>query len=192
MRRLMGLERSEPRAFALAVFAMCAAVLAANILVQFPFTPFGLQDVLTYGAFTYPFTFLVNDLTNRRLGIARTRQVIYAGFALALALSALLATPRIALASGTAFIVAQLLDATVFNALRRKAWWLPPALSGGLSSAIDTMVFFTLAFSGTDLPWTNWAVADYLVKVAMVALFLAPYRYLIARMSAWTPQPADA
>ncbi len=183
---------SEPRAFTLAVFAMCGAVLAANVLVQFPFTPFGLQDYLTYGAFTYTLTFLVNDLTNRRLGIVRTRQVIYAGFALALALSALLATPRIALASGTAFIVAQLLDATVFNALRQKAWWLPPALSGGISSAIDTAVFFTLAFSGTDLPWTNWAVADYLVKLAMVALFLAPYRYLIGRMSSWTQQPEDA
>ncbi len=182
---------SEPRAFALAVFAMCAAVLAANILVQFPFTPFGLQDYLTYGAFTYPFTFLVNDLTNRRLGLARTRQVIYVGFGLALALSALLATPRIALASGTAFIIAQLLDATVFNALRQKAWWLPPALSGGISSAIDTAVFFTLAFSGTDLPWANWAVVDYLVKAAMVALFLAPYRYLIGRMSAWTPRTAE-
>lgn len=185
-------EGSEPRAFALAVFAMCGAVLAANVLVQFPFTPFGLQDYLTYGAFTYPITFLVNDLTNRRLGLVRTRQVIYAGFALALALSALIATPRIALASGTAFIVAQLLDATVFNALRQKAWWLPPALSGGISSAIDTMVFFTLAFSGTDLPWTNWAVADYLVKVAMVALFLAPYRYLIGRMAAWTPRAEPA
>lgn len=181
--RLVG---SEPRAFALAVFAMCATVLAANILVQFPFTPFGLQDYLTYGAFTYPFTFLVNDLTNRRLGLVRTRQVIYVGFGLALTLSALLATPRIALASGTAFIVAQLLDATVFNALRQKAWWLPPALSGLISSAIDTWVFFTLAFSGTDLPWTNWAMVDYLVKLAMVAVFLAPYRFLIARMPAWT------
>ncbi|MDQ0506319.1 queuosine precursor transporter [Xanthobacter agilis] len=170
---------------------MCAAVLAANILVQIPFTPFGLEDYLTYGAFTYPFTFLVNDLTNRRLGLVRTRQVIYVGFGLALALSALLASPRIALASGTAFIVAQLLDATVFSALRQKAWWMPPALSGGLSSALDTWVFFTLAFSGTDLPWTNWAVADYLVKMAMVALFLAPYRYLIGRMSAWTPPTDD-
>ncbi|MFG1479942.1 queuosine precursor transporter [Xanthobacter sp. V4C-4] len=171
---------------------MCAAVLAANILVQIPFAPFGLQDYLTYGAFTYPFTFLVNDLTNRRLGLVRTRQVIYAGFALALALSALLATPRIALASGTAFIVAQLLDATVFNTLRQRAWWLPPAVSGGLSSAIDTVVFFSLAFSGTDLPWTNWAVADYAVKLAMVAVFLAPYRYLIARMPAWSAEPAEA
>lgn len=192
MSGLSGLVRSEPRAFALAVFAMCATVLAANVLVQFPFTPFGLQDYLTFGAFTYPFTFLVNDLTNRRLGLARTRQVIYAGFALALALSALFATPRIALASGTAFIVAQLLDATVFNTLRRRAWWLPPFLSGVVSSAIDTVVFFSLAFSGTDLPWTNWAMVDYLVKLAMVALFLAPYRYLIARMPMWSAPQAGA
>jgi len=187
-----GLVRSEPRAFALAVFAMCAAVLAANILVQYPFTPFGLEDVLTFGAFTYPFTFLVNDLTNRRLGLVRTRQVIYVGFGLAVALSALLATPRIALASGTAFIVAQLLDATVFSALRQRAWWLPPLASGLVSSALDTAVFFSLAFSGTDLPWTNWAMADYGVKVAMVALFLAPYRWLIARMPSWSGAPARA
>lgn len=192
MSGLSGLVRSEPRAFALAVFAMCATVLAANILVQFPFTPFGLEDYLTFGAFTYPFTFLVNDLTNRRLGLVRTRQVIYAGFALALALSALFATPRIALASGTAFIVAQLLDATVFNTLRQRAWWLPPFLSGVVSSAIDTVVFFSLAFSGTDLPWTNWAMVDYLVKLAMVALFLAPYRYLIDRMPMWSAPRARA
>jgi len=167
---------------------MCAAVLAANILVQFPFEPFGLADYLTYGAFTYPVTFLVNDLTNRRLGPVRTRQVIYVGFALAVLLSAAFATPRIALASGTAFLTAQLIDATVFNRLRALRWWLPPLMSGVVSSAIDTLVFFSLAFAGTGLPWETWALCDYGVKLAMIGLFLGPYRLAIARMPAWTPR----
>ncbi|OYY80773.1 MAG: hypothetical protein B7Y61_15120 [Rhizobiales bacterium 35-66-30] len=141
-------------------------MLTANVLVQFPFEPFGLADYLTYGAFTYPVTFLVNDLTNRCLGPTRTRRVIYVGFALAVALSAVLATPRIATASGTAFLAAQLLDASVFDRLRRRAWWMPPFVSGLISSAIDTIVFFTLAFAGTDLPWQTWAVFDYGVKLA--------------------------
>lgn len=186
------LLKSEPRAFALAVFCMGTAVLAANILVQHPFTPFGLEDYLTWGAFTYPFTFLVNDLTNRRLGLRRTRMVIYAGFAVAVMLSALLATPRIALASGTAFICAQMLDATLFDQLRRKAWWLPPLASGVVSSAVDTAVFFSLAFGGTDLPWTNWAMTDYAVKLAMVGFFLFPYRLIIARMPAYSGPLARA
>lgn len=164
---------------------MCAAVLAANILVQFPFTPLGLEDFLTWGAFTYPVTFLVNDLTNRRLGFARTRRVVYAGFALAVVLSALFASPRIALASGVAFLSSQLLDALVFNRLRRRAWWIPPLSSGFVSAALDTALFFSLAFAGTGLPWQNWALFDYGVKLAMIALFLGPYRVLITRMPAF-------
>lgn len=164
---------------------MCACVLAANILVQFPFTPLGLEDYLTWGAFTYPVTFLVNDLSNRRLGLRRTRVVVYTGFALAVLLSILFATPRIALASGTAFLASQLLDATVFDRLRRRAWWMPPLTSGFISAGIDTLLFFSLAFAGTDLPWHNWALCDYGVKIGMILLFLGPYRVLIARMPVW-------
>ncbi len=171
---------------------MGAAVLTANILVQFPFTPFGLQDYLTYGAFTYPVTFLINDLTNRRLGPRRTRMVIYVGFALAVLLSVLFATPRIALASGAAFLSAQLLDTTVFDRLRRRAWWMPPAVSGLFSSALDTVVFFSLAFAGTGLPWTSWALCDYGVKLAMLLVFLGPYRVITARMPAWQPRALRA
>lgn len=169
---------------------MCMAVLAANILVQFPFTPFGLEDFLTWGAFTYPVTFLVNDLTNRRLGLVRTRRVVYVGFALAVLLSAAFASPRIALASGVAFLSSQLLDATVFNRLRRRAWWVPPLASGFISAALDTVIFFALAFAGTGLPWQNWALFDYGVKLAMIGVFLGPYRILIDRMPAF--QGADA
>lgn len=192
MTKLFFPKGSEPRAFALAVFCMCTAVLAANILVQFPFEPFGLADYLTYGAFTYPVTFLVNDLTNRRLGPSRTRRVVYVGFALAVLLSIAFASPRIAFASGTAFLCAQLLDVAVFDRLRRRAWWLPPLMSGFVSSAVDTVLFFSLAFAGTDLPWQNWALCDYGVKLAMIALFLGPYRVLIARMPVWQPRVNSA
>lgn len=173
----------------LAVFCMCGAVLTANILVQFPFEPFGLADYLTYGAFTYPLTFLVNDLTNRRLGPTQTRRVVYAGFALAVLLSIFLATPRIAFASGAAFLCAQLMDVAVFDRLRRRAWWMPPLMSGFVSSALDTLIFFSLAFAGTGLPWRNWAVFDYVVKLSMVTLFLGPYRVIAARMPVW-PAPS--
>lgn len=183
---------SEPRAFALAVFCMCGCVLAANILVQFPFTPFGLEEFLTWGAFTYPVTFLVNDLANRRLGLGRTRMVVYTGFALAVLLSALLATPRIAFASGTAFLASQLLDATVFDRLRRRAWWMPPLASGFISAALDTVVFFSLAFAATGLPWQSWALCDYGVKLGMILVFLGPYRMLIDRMPAWQGPTARA
>ncbi|MGU3494672.1 queuosine precursor transporter [Xanthobacteraceae bacterium A53D] len=171
---------------------MCVAVLAANILVQYPFKPFGLQDYLTYGAFTYPVTFLINDLTNRRLGVARTRRVIYVGFALAVLLSVYFASPRIAFASGAAFLTSQLLDATVFNRLRRRAWWMPPAIAGFFSAALDTVVFFALAFAGTGLPWESWALCDYFVKLAMILVFLGPYKAIIARMPVWQGAPKQA
>jgi uncharacterized PurR-regulated membrane protein YhhQ (DUF165 family) len=183
------------------VIAMAMVVLASNILVQFPFEPFGLADTLTWGAFTYPFAFLVTDLTNRHFGPARTRLVVYAGFVAAVALSALFATPRIAAASGLAFLLAQLLDVLIFDRLRQRAWWVPPFLSSLVSSALDTVVFFTLAFScaglidgtlalvglggdcGADLPWQRWAMFDYLVKLVLAALFIVPYGALMPWIS---------
>ena len=115
--------------FILPVLAMCAVVAASNILVQYPFDHFGLGEILTYGAFTYPIAFLVNDLANRTFGPAFARKVVYVGFAIAVVLSVWLATPRIAIASGTAFLTAQLLDITVFNRLRQLTWWKAPFAS---------------------------------------------------------------
>jgi uncharacterized PurR-regulated membrane protein YhhQ (DUF165 family) len=161
------------------VAAMAAIVLASNILVQHPFTPFGLGDVLTWGAFTYPFAFLVTDLTNRWHGPAVTRRVVYVGFALAVALSLALADARIAIASGTAFLTAQLLDVTVFNRLRAGSWWRAPLVSSTLGSALDTAVFFTLAFAGTGLPWTTWALGDFAVKMLVAVVSLLPYAGLM-------------
>lgn len=170
---------SEARALALAVAAMVAVVAASNVAVQFP-----INEWLTWGAFTYPFAFLVTDLTNRRLGPAKARQVAYVGFALAVLLSTVLATPRIALASGSAFVTAQLLDIAVFDRLRRLPWWQAPLFSSAIASIWDTAVFFSLAFAGTGLPWITWAIGDLGVKAAMALVLLLPFRALMG--------PADA
>lgn len=170
-----------------AVLAMMAVVVASNILVQHPFTPFGLGEVLTWGAFTYPVSFLVTDLTNRIAGAARARRVVYAGFALGVVMSAILSEPRIAAASGTAFLVGQLLDITVFNRLRRGSWWKAPFVASALGSVVDTSLFFSLAFAGTDVPWTSLAMGDLCVKLLYALVLLAPFR---VAMAWWRPMPA--
>jgi uncharacterized PurR-regulated membrane protein YhhQ (DUF165 family) len=164
-----------------AVMAMVVIVAASNWLVQFP-----INDWLTWGAFTYPFSFLVTDLTNRRFGPASARRVIYAGFAVGVLLSAILATPRIAVASGSAFLLAQLLDVTLFNWLRRQSWWRAPFVASGVGSVVDTGMFFGIAFIGTGLPWPTWALGDLAVKLAFAVFCLAPYRLLMERIGpAW-------
>ncbi|MFD2649937.1 VUT family protein [Devosia albogilva] len=144
--------------FGAAVAAMVAVVAASNILVQYPFAvqlgPINLGDILTWGAWTYPVAFLVTDLTNRVFGPAKARLAVVAGFAVAVILSVWLSTPRIAIASGTAFLVAQLLDVSIFHRLRNAAWWQAPMFSSLVSSALDTLIFFSLAmapvFAGID------------------------------------------
>ena len=169
-----------------AVAAMTLIVVASNILVQYP-----VNDWLTWGAFTYPLAFLVTDLANRRLGPAAARRVVYVGFALAVLCSAVLATPRIALASGTAFLVAQLLDVVVFDRLRRGTWWRAPLVSSVLGSTIDTALFFTLAFAATGLPWIGWAIGDLAVKFAVALAMLIPFRLLMgSRDAVAANQPA--
>ncbi|WAC29493.1 queuosine precursor transporter [Ancylobacter sp. SL191] len=182
---------------------MMAVVAASNVLVQHPVEYLGLAEVLTWGAFTYPLAFLVNDLTNRRFGPAVARQVVYAGFALAVVLSIWLATPRIALASGSAFLVGQLLDIGVFNRLRRLSWWHAPLAGSLLGSAIDTVLFFSLAFAGdVDMSgpvtyattgitvplWVGLAFFDFLVKVACALLALIPYGALMGWLKPWNGQ----
>ncbi|HEX2554076.1 MAG TPA: queuosine precursor transporter [Microvirga sp.] len=195
----------DRRDFLAALAAMTLVVLSSNILVQHPITFGGLQDYLTWGAFSYPIAFLVTDLSNRRFGPRGARRVVYAGFVLAVLLSVVLATPRIAIASGAAFLTAQLLDIAIFSRLRGQAWWLPPFASSVVSSAVDTAIFFSLAFycgplpglgltisdalalggvadSCMALPWTSLAAADYLVKLALAALSIAPYGAILALM----------
>lgn len=174
--------------------AMALVVLASNIGVQHPVSAFGLGETLTYGALTYPLAFLVVDLCNRRFGARATRRVVAVGFACAVALSLVFATPRIALASGAAFLAANLLDVAVFDRLRAASWWLPPLVSSTLSSALDTALFFSLAFAGdpemstpvtlagASAPlWVKLALADFGVKLALALLCLAPYRFAVAR-----------
>jgi len=157
------------------VIAMTVIVAASNFLVQYP-----INDWLTWGALTYPVAFLVTDLTNRRLGPKSARRVVYVGFAFAVVLSIVLATPRIAMASGSAFLAAQLLDITVFNRLRQARWWLAPLTSSLLGSVLDTALFFGLAFAGTTVPWITLAFGDLGVKLAMALLMLVPFRLLLA------------
>lgn len=173
--------------------AMAVVVAVSNVAVQYPVTAFGLQDHLTWGAVTYPVAFLVTDLTNRRFGPAGARRAIYVGFACAVLLSMLLATPRIAIASGTAFLCGQLLDVFVFDRLRRLAWWRAPLASSLLGSAVDTALFFSLAFAGDPamsaatsyalfgtMPlWAGLAVFDFGVKVACALVALLPYGALM-------------
>lgn len=155
--------------------AMVLIIVSSNVLVQYP-----LSDWLTWGAITYPFSFLVVDLANRYHGPRVARRIVYVGFVVALLLSAWLATPRIAIASGTAFLCAELLDVTVFNRLRRQTWWRAPLVSTLAGSVLDTAIFFTLAFAGTDVPWVTLALGDFGVKLAIALFALLPFRLALS------------
>lgn len=170
------------RTLAWPVAAMALVIVLANVTVQVPINPW-----LTWGAFTYPFVFLVCDLTNRSIGPVGARRVAWIGFALAVAVSGALAPWRIALASGAAFIVSQVLDILVFNRWRRASWWKAPLIGSQVASVIDTGVFFFLAFAGTELNWLQLAGGDLLVKATMAVLLLAPYRALLPHLQTWAP-----
>lgn len=204
---------------AIAILAMALVVVASNYLVQFPVEHFignvNLADTLTWGAFTYPIAFLVTDLTNRRFGPAAARKVVVSGFTLAIIVPMLFwmadeafTTPRILIASGTAFLVAQLLDVTIFDRLRRQTWWKAPIASSLIGSMIDTILFFGIAFAASfafidaffgmedgslafqvpflgiggetqSLLWVSLAVGDFLVKMLVAVALLAPYRIIL-------------
>ena len=167
-----------PRGVIIGALAMAVIVAASNYLVQFP-----VNEWITWGAFTYPIAFLVTDLTNRAFGPARARQVVYAGFLLAVILSMALATPRIALASGTAFLVAQLLDVRIFDRLQRRGgWWTAPLVSSSVGSAVDTLLFFSIAFAGTAVPWVTLGIGDYAVKLVLALSMLIPFRVMMQFM----------
>jgi len=162
-----------PRFPWLAVLAMAIVIVASNFLADIP-----VNDWLVWGALTYPFAFLVTDLVNRFHGAAIARQVVYFGFAIGVVLSLLLADTRIAIASGSAFLCAQLLDVFVFDRLRNRSWWVAPGVSSAISTVVDTLLFFVLAFAGTGNPWWQWATGDLGVKWAVALLALIPYRLL--------------
>jgi queuosine precursor transporter len=161
--------------------ALAIVILSSNILVQTP-----INDWLTWGAITYPFCFLITDLANRYFGKHFARQVVYVGFIVAVVLSVWYATPRIGAASGLAFLTAELLDVGIFDRLRQKAWWQAPLISTLIGSIVDTAVFFTLAFYGTDMPWITLALGDLAVKFAIALLTLLPFR---AALLLYRPSP---
>ena len=165
------------------VLAMMLVVVASNRLVQYP-----INAWLTWGAFVYPVAFLVNDLTNRAVGMAAARRVAWAGFAIAVVVSAMVAPWRIAVASGTAFIVSQLADVRVFNRWRSRTWWKAPLIGSAVASVIDTVIFFSLAFAGTALDWWLLAIGDLGIKLLMAVVLLGPYRAMLPRLQSWVPQ----
>jgi uncharacterized PurR-regulated membrane protein YhhQ (DUF165 family) len=207
--------------FVAAAAAMVVVVTASNILVQHPVEfdlgPIHLGDILTWGAFTYPFAFLVTDLANRHDGPTQARFVVLLGFLVALALSFWLSTPRIAIASGSAFLIGQLLDIAIFQRLRNRYWLIPPLSASLFGSLLDTAIFFTLAFApafafidlafgmedgslgfgapwlgiGSEVPlWVSLASGDFAVKFLAALLLLAPYRVLMGAVVPVRAQPA--
>lgn len=162
--------------------AMSAIVLISNVLVQFPINPW-----LTWGAFSYPVAYFVTDVCNRTSGPALARRVAWVGFTIGLILSVIFAPVRIAVASGSAFIVSQLLDVAVFNRLRRQSWWKAPLFGSATASVVDTSLFFGIAFAGTAVPWLPLAAGDLGVKLFMALALLPPYRALVTRLAPPAP-----
>ena len=183
---------------------MVTVILISNILVQFPVRFWGLEDLLTWAAFTYPLAFFITDITNRSYGVIAARRIVYWGFFAAVILSFYFATPRIAIASGSAFLLSQLLDIQIFTKLSKYDWWKAPLVSSTLGSIIDTLLFFTIAFSVTfsaigyedsfatesisilsgliDSPrWMMWAFGDFGVKLLVAISLLIPFRVIYFR-----------
>ena len=177
-----------PRSKFLFILAICMAGIVAisNFLVQFPVNYLGLENILTYAAFTYPITFLITDLANRKYGKIIARRVVYFGFFIGIILTLYFSTNfedlisiRIAIGSGTAFLIAQLLDVRVFDILRKKIWFIAPLSSSLIGSLIDTFLFFSISFYNTDVPWITLAMGDFIVKVLISLIMLIPFRLLL-------------
>ena len=177
------------RFFFLLSFFMGVVVLSSNYLVQFPFKYYGLDKILTYGAFTYPIAFLITDLVNRSYGKIMARKVVYIGFFIGISFTLFFSTNfsdlisiRIAIGSGTAFVIAQLLDVQIFHKLRKKKWFIAPLTSSCLGSTVDTFLFFSIAFYGTGISWVTLSLGDLTVKIFVAFLMLIPFRLLMGTL----------
>ena len=177
----------ESRFFFILAFSMALIVALSNYLVQFPIKYMNLQDLFTYGAFSYPVAFLITDLANRRYGKIIARKIVYIGFILGLVLTLFFSTDfsnliskRIAVGSGTAFLIAQLLDVQVFDKLRKKVWFVAPLVSSLIGSIIDTFLFFSIAFYGTGINWVTLSFGDLFVKIFVALAMLIPFRLLLS------------
>jgi uncharacterized integral membrane protein (TIGR00697 family) len=172
-------------------FFMGAVVLASNYLVQFPIKYYGLEKILTYGAFSYPVAFLITDLANRSYGKVIARKVVYIGFFIGIFFSILFSTNfadlisvRIAIGSGTAFMVAQLLDVQIFDQLKKKKWFVAPLTSSFIGSIVDTFLFFSISFYATGIPWITLSLGDLAVKIFVALAMLIPFRLLLGTLKA--------
>ena len=179
----------ENRFFFILAFSMALVVALSNYLVQFPVKYIGLQDLLTYGAFSYPVAFLITDLSNRRYGKNTAKKIVYLGFALGVFLTFYFSTNysdlisiRIAIGSGTAFLVAQLIDVNIFDKLRNKIWFAAPLISSLIGSTIDTFLFFSISFYGTGINWITLSFGDLLVKIFVALAMLIPFRLLLSHV----------
>ena len=177
------------KTFIILSFLMGLIVLASNYLVQFPIQYYGLQELLTYGAFSYPVAFLITDLANRSYGKIAAKKIVYIGFAIGICFTLLFSTNftdlisiRIAIGSGTAFLVAQLLDVQVFDKLRRKQWFIAPLGSSFIGSIVDTFLFFSISFYATGVPWVTLSLGDLAVKILVALAMLVPFRLLLGTL----------
>ena len=166
---------------------MGVVVLSSNYLVQFPIKYFGLEEILTYGAFTYPIAFLITDLANRSYGKLVARKIVYIGFIIGISFTLFFTTNfsnlisvRIAIGSGTAFFVSQLLDVQIFDKLREKEWFVAPLTSSFIGSIVDTFLFFSISFYGTGIAWVTLSLGDLAVKIFVTLLMLIPFRLLLS------------
>ena len=165
---------------------MGVVVLASNYLVQFPVNHYGLNEILTYGAFSYPIAFLITDLANRSFGKIIAKKIVYLGFTIGILFTLIFSTNfgdlisiRIAVGSGIAFITAQLLDVQIFDQLRKKKWFIAPLTSSLIGSVVDTFIFFSIAFYGTGVPWVALSLGDLAVKFIVALVMLIPFRILL-------------
>ena len=179
----------ENKLFLLLAFLMASVVALSNYLVQFPINYFDLENLLTYGAFSYPVAFLITDLSNRRYGKNIAKKIVYFGFALGIFLTLYFSTNyldlisiRIAIGSGTAFLAAQLIDVHIFDRLRNKIWFIAPLASSLIGSCIDTFLFFSISFYGTGVNWVTLSFGDLSVKIFVALAMLIPFRLLLYRI----------
>ena len=171
-------------------------VVISNYLVQFPIQHFGLKDILTYGAFSYPITFFITDLANRAYGKIVAKKIVYIGFIIGIALTLFVSTNfsdqisiRIAIGSGVAFFIAQNLDVQIYDTLRKKIWFVAPLTSSILGSILDTFIFFSIAFYATGIPWVTLAIGDLAVKLIIAILMLVPFRLLLNKIRDFSENP---
>ena len=170
-------------------FLMGVVVLSSNYLVQFPIKYYGLEEILTYGAFSYPIAFLITDLANRSYGKLVARKIVYIGFAIGISFTLIFSTNfadlisvRIAIGSGTAFLIAQLLDVQIFDKLRKRKWFIAPLTSSLIGSTVDTFLFFSISFYATGIPWVTLSLGDLAVKILVALVMLIPFRILLGTL----------